>query len=45
MHLCMNKRMCDGVRRSTGGDGGVSGISEMVESSVKRLCSATDVPR
>ena len=35
------------VRRLTGGGGGelgISGISEMVESSSKRLCSANGVP-
>ena len=33
--------VCDGV---CGGELGISGISEMVESSSKRLCSATGVP-
>ena len=38
--------VCDG-EAFDGGDGGelgISGISEMVESSSKRLCSATGVP-
>ena len=38
--------MCGGEAFDGGGGGelGISGISEMVESSSKRLCSATGVP-
>ena len=42
--------VCDGVCGGEafdgggGGELGISGISEMVESSSKRLCSATGVP-
>ena len=38
--------MCGGEAFDSGGGGelGISGISEMVESSSKRLCSATCVP-
>ena len=48
--MCMKRWMFDGVCGGEafdgGGDGelGISGISEMVGSSVKRLCSATGVP-
>ena len=50
MYMCMNTRiLCDGLCGGEafggggGGELGISGISEMVESSVKRLCSATGV--
>ena len=40
--------VCDGVccgeAFDGGGELGISGISEMVDSSAKRLCSATGVP-
>ena len=51
MYMCMKTWMsvmvCVVVRRLDGGGGGelgISRISEMVESSSKRLCSATGVP-
>ena len=46
MYMCMKTWMS--VRQAFDGGGGgelgISGISEMVESSSKRLCSATGVP-
>ena len=36
--------VCGGEAFDGGGESGISGISEMVESSSKRLCSATGVP-
>ena len=51
MYMCKNTRMCVMVcvvvKRLTGGGGGelgILGISEMVDSSVKRFCRPTDVP-
>ena len=50
MYMCMKTWMsvmvCGGEAFDGGGGGelGISGISKMVESSSKRLCSATGVP-
>ena len=47
--VCEHEDVCEGVCGGEafdvggGGDLGISGISEMVDSSVKRFCSATDV--
>ena len=46
MKTWMSVMVCGGEAFDGGGGGelGISGISEMVESSSKRLCSATGVP-
>ena len=50
MYVYEHEDVCDGVVvRHLMGDGGsgelgISGISEMVDSSAKRFCSATGVP-
>ena len=41
VYVYEHEDVCDGV---CGGSFGISGISGMVDSSVKRLCSATGVP-
>ena len=46
-HEDVGDGVCDGEAFDGGGGGGelgISGISEMVDNSAKRLCSATGVP-